>query len=94
MMAVVERRLRRGDPVPWWDHRPLPFEDLEWVLAAHGELATCKAIGFGAAGPIPWTAIHAYAAHHGMTVGEEEEFAAYVWAIDEELSKPDETHGN
>jgi hypothetical protein len=60
------------------------------VWGAYEELATCKPVGFGAAGPIPWTALHAYAAHHGLDAEEETELRAYVWAIDAEMSKPDD----
>ena len=47
-------------------------------------------MGFGALGPIPWTAIHSYAEAHGLGWEEEEELRAYVWAIDAELDKKDD----
>lgn len=63
------------------------------MWAAHEELATCKPLGFGCAGPIPWMAIHEYAAHHGLTWEEEAELAAYVWTIDAELNR-EESRGD
>lgn len=90
MMEMVERRERKGLPTPWWDSRPLPYEDTEFAWGAYQELATCKPLGFGAAGPIPWTAIHTYAEAHRLTWEEEEELRAYVWAIDAEMDKQDE----
>lgn len=89
MMRLVGKRGNKGLPTPWWDSRPLPYEDTEFAWAAYQELATCKPVGFGT-GPIPWTAIHTYAEAHGLTREEEEELTAYVRAIDAEMDKPDE----
>ena len=88
MMAVVERRTKRGDPVPWWDDRPQPFEDLEWILAAYDDLATCKSVGFGE-GPIPWDAVDRWCSRYGLTLEEQEELLIYLRTIDAEMSKPD-----
>ena len=65
------------------------FEDLQGVWDAYRELATCRPIGM-VTGPVPWTAVHEYATRYGMTVDEEEEFLAYVRAIEAaEAPKPD-----
>lgn len=39
----------------------------------------------GGAGPIPWSAIHQWARYRGLTRDEEEDLAAFVWAIDAEM---------
>lgn len=88
MMAVVERRTKRGDAVPWWDNRPHPFDDLAWILEAYDELATCKQVGFGE-GPLPWGAVDRWCERYGMTLEEQEEFLVYLRAIDTEMCKPD-----
>lgn len=50
---------------------------LRAYLRAYNELDTCRALGFGAVGPIPWTAIDCYAARHGY-LGDDFDDLVYV----------------
>lgn len=49
------------------------------------ELSTCKPIGMGGAGPIPWTAIREYARDHGIR--DVEQFAELVRTLDASFVK-------
>lgn len=51
---------------------------LRAYLRAYNELDTCRPLGFGAVGPIPWTAIDAYGVRHGY---EGDDFDDLVFAI-------------
>lgn len=50
---------------------------LRAYLRAYNELDTCRKLGFGAVGPIPWTAIDRYAARHGY-LGDDFDDLVYV----------------
>lgn len=52
--------------------------ECEFAVAAFHELKTTREIGM-AYGPIPWTAIDAYATRHGIT--DPDEFEEFVWMI-------------
>ena len=88
--AVLRERIDRGDPTPFWDRRPILPGSLAWVWRAWEELSTCRTYHMGGAGPIPWSAIHEWARHRGMGHEEEDDLAAFVWALDAELMKREE----
>jgi hypothetical protein len=48
-------------------------------------LSTCRGIGFGALGPIPWTAVDCYAKTYGFAENEidYDDFVFIVGALDE-----------
>lgn len=58
-----------------------------WVWRAWEELSTCRPYHMAGAGPIPWVAIHEWSRHHGLTRDEEDDLAAFVWALDAEMMK-------
>lgn len=64
---------------------PTLREDLKWVWYAFSDLTTERAPGaMGAApGHIPWRAMHAYCAAHGIRGDEETHFIEVVKAMDD-----------
>ena len=40
--------------------------DLEWLWNAYTALSTCRQMGFGSPGPIPWIAVDRYAERNGI----------------------------
>ncbi len=44
----------------------------------------------GGAGPIPWSAIHEWARHRGLSRDDEDDLTVWVWALDSELTKREE----
>lgn len=56
---------------------------MELYYTAFLELSTCRAIGM-AAGPIPWTAMEAYADKLGLVEDDFERFTVLVRALDSE----------
>ena len=63
LTGLAQERLEEGLS---YDSIPEPLRDcpcidgLEWLYAAFSELSTCRSMGL-TPGPIPWTAIRAYA---------------------------------
>lgn len=51
-----------------------------WAWRAYMELATCRPVGFGGAGPIPWLAIHEYARAH--SIDDESHFVRLMRTMD------------
>lgn len=41
----------------------------------------------GGAGPIPWSAIHDWSRHKGLSADELDDLAQWVWALDTEMMK-------
>ena len=58
-------------------------EYLERILDAFWELSTCRSLGFGAIGPIPWSAVREYAVHLG--IADDELLAGDLLALVHEL---------
>lgn len=52
-----------------------------WCMAAFYDLDTCRSVGFDI-GPIPWTAINAWAIEHGLTGEVRRVFVAVVRRMD------------
>lgn len=59
-MSLLESARKQGKRVKALEDRPSVHPALEWVYDAFWHLSTCRSSGFGV-GPIPWTAIDAYA---------------------------------
>jgi len=55
---------------------------LGWYLDAFAELGSCRPAGIGNLGPIPWTALDAYARRHGIAGEDFETFAVLIAALD------------
>lgn len=71
----------RGLELPDGLKRPALMPGLDFYLSAFNELSTCRPIGM-AAGPIPWTAIVAYAQSYGMDEEAEDYLRQMVRALD------------
>lgn len=70
---------------------PKPIQDapdllpgLDWYLRAFYELSTCRPIGYGAVGSIPWTAIVQYGHLHGLGGEALEDLVFLVRELDSE----------
>lgn len=79
---LIEVVLERGDPVPD-DAIPPPLPpDYLYVYGAFSDLSADRDIGFGC-GPIPFTAIDAYARRYGIADPDDfEEFAGDIRLLD------------
>lgn len=55
---------------------------LQWIVASFDELKSCRQIGFGACGAIPWDAIRKYAETYGLTECESEDFHELIRHMD------------
>jgi hypothetical protein len=80
----VEAALRKGRDLPSWylDEPPLD-PGCVWILAAWGDLNTCRTMGAADLGPIPWTAIVAYADRLGLDWTMGRALAIVVRSMDE-----------
>jgi len=59
---VVEAALERGARLPAWaDEAPELLQGDEFYISAFMELSTCRQLGFGGEGQIPWTAMMIFA---------------------------------
>lgn len=80
MIAKQARRSGRDIPDRLKNAPELPL-DLQFYFEAFCELNSCRSVGF-APGPIPITAIFAYAEHYGVTGFEEQDLIYYVQVLD------------
>lgn len=65
-MWHVSAAMARGQALPSWFHeKPSEHESDDFYVEAFRTLSSCRAIGMSV-GPIPWTAIDAYADRFGM----------------------------
>ena len=82
--SVLAMMTREGQPLPP-EATPPPQGDHpeieDWIMAAFADLSTCRPIGM-AVGPIPWTAIDAYASRAGLTPAARRTFTGSVRALD------------
>lgn len=78
--AAAERGLDVPEAVRGQPQVPAHL-DLYW--RAFSALSTDRPLGFGGAGPIPWTAIDRYAARLGLGAEECERLAQIVGRVDE-----------
>lgn len=64
----MKQAIRRGQPLPdAIAGAPSLWPGQGSIYRAFDELSTCRLIGFGAVGPIPWDKIDRYAERHGYT---------------------------
>lgn len=55
---------------------------LELFLNAFMELTSCRGLGFGAVGPIPWLTLHEYCSIHDITGEQREDLIYHVQRMD------------
>lgn len=73
----MEQARRVGGPLPARIRdAPELFLGNELFLIAFMELTSCRGLGYGAVGPIPWMTIHLYCEVHDI-VGEQREDLIY-----------------
>lgn len=84
--ASYVRQLRdEGKPIPPEAIEPPPSFDPDidrWILCAFYDLSTCRAVGM-ATGPIPWTAIVAYADRAGLAGATAAAFVEVIRVMDQ-----------
>jgi hypothetical protein len=56
---------------------------LELYYGAFLELSSCRSVGFGAEGPIPWTAVNQWARAHQLSEEQEEDLLYHIERMDE-----------
>lgn len=82
--SILAMHRREGKPLPT-NATPPPYGDHpeieDWIMAAFADLSTDRSIGF-ATGPIPWTAIAAYADGAGLDREASKTFVGYIRALD------------
>jgi len=81
--------LKQGRPLPEKiENAPVLLPGLDVFYNAFLELSTCRAHGMGVLGPIPWTAISAYAEYEGFTSEQDFDlFVLYIRDMDREFLK-------
>jgi len=72
---------KRALPAVFAQAPEVPF-GTQFLLEAFDELSTCRALGFGGAGPIPWTAVQQYAEAHGYDDETRDVLLEVVRALD------------
>lgn len=76
-----ERRIAPPDPIM---NAPELLQGLAGYFQAFSELSTCRAMGFGSQGPIPWMAIDAYARVNEYEGDDRAELEYLIRALDSE----------
>lgn len=80
--SIIDAANERGVPVPKSiAEAPLPEGEYQIRLfEAFEQLSTCRQLGMGAIGPIPWSAIDQYAVR--MEIQDDElAYESFVWII-------------
>lgn len=80
MPAEAKAAIMAGNPAA----RPVPNLYPQWAaigMVAFHDLSTCRAVGFDV-GPIPWTAINAWAAEHNLRGEVRRVFATVIRRMD------------
>lgn len=79
----METQLSRGREAPdWYLSRPELWPGQEFYLTAFDRLTTCRPLGSGGIGRIPWTAIVKYSEVHGMDFYELQTFQYLMERMD------------
>jgi len=82
---ALEMCIHQGMPLPARiENAPQPAECCILFWAAFHELTSTRSIGFSI-GPIPWTAVKAWADEHELVGSVREDLFFYVSAMDEEF---------
>lgn len=69
-------------PVERVKNAPELFRGLELYLQAFMELTSCRGMGYGSIGPIPWMAIHTYGEAAALDGEQREDLFYYVQRLD------------
>lgn len=72
--------MRRELP-PGYFEKPPDMAAAAFYMRAWRDLSTCRDLGMGI-GRIPWSAVHAYAAHLGLDAANERVFNEVIVAMD------------
>lgn len=79
---------REGDAPRALAERPALRRDLQFVWNAFWKLSGDRQLGFGGAGPLPFTAIDRYAARYRIDATDDfDRFAALIGAMDQAYLK-------
>jgi hypothetical protein len=90
-VRIANAARERGTPVPKFITEAPVLEDSYQarVIDAFWKLSTCRAIGMGCCGPIPWDSIHTYATdcNFNYTQVEYDVFCYLIAQLDEVFLK-------
>ena len=80
---LIQQAQRQGGPLPERiRNAPELFLGLELYLMAFMELTSCRGLGYGAMGPIPWMAIQRYCEVHDIQGEQREDLFYFVQKMD------------
>ena len=80
---VVDVALARNQPLPeWYINQPVVSSAENYILESFWKLSTCRAIGFGFSGQIPYTAILAYLANERVSLDLHRMFVDLIYQLD------------
>ena len=80
---LVQQARRQGQPLPERvTNAPELWHGLELYLQAFMELTSCRGLGYGAIGPVPWLAIQKYAEVYGIEGEQREDLFYHVQHLD------------
>lgn len=80
---LVEQAMRSGAPLPdRIKNAPELLQGLELYLLAFMELTSCRGLGYGSVGPIPWLAIDRYCEVHRVEGESREDLFYQVQRLD------------
>ena len=66
---------------------PLLFLGLDWVYQVFGKLTTCRQLGMGVPGPIPWTAVNEFCIANDVRDDDQEELEFLIERMDDAYIK-------
>jgi hypothetical protein len=66
---------------------PTLYEGLDWYYQAFAKLTTCRQLGMGSPGPIPWTAMNDFCVANGVSKDDQEEFEYLIEKMDDAYIK-------
>lgn len=90
MRYSIEAGEEKGRPHPqWYLDEPIISPREALYLHAFYDLSTCRAIGFGALGPIPWLMIVIYADRMKLSFDVHRAFVQIIRHMDSEGYLPD-----
>lgn len=80
---LMQQARRQGTPLPERvANAPELWPGLELFLQAFMELTSCRGLGYGAIGPIPWIALQTYCDVHDLRGEQREDLFYFVQRMD------------
>ncbi len=73
---------KKGRKEPDWFDRPAEEDGDEFYMNGFWELNTCRPLGFGSPGQIPWSTIHEYGVVKGLEPDVLDCFIQVIMAMD------------